>query len=75
MNPIVGELRDQLDDVPVSKLAEYLCDRLELDAGETLLQLLFRDGRYQRMQRFQVIARDARYSPEASSDLGGSGRV
>jgi hypothetical protein len=52
---ISEQLRDELDDVPVSKLAEYLCSRLQLDDGEKLLQLLFRDGRYQQMTRYTPI--------------------
>jgi hypothetical protein len=53
--PITDELRERLDEVRVSKLAEYLCARLELDHGETVLQLLFHDGRYERMQRFAAV--------------------
>jgi len=41
-----------LDEEQVSKLSEYLAKRLEIDEGETMLQLQFADGRYQRMQRF-----------------------
>jgi hypothetical protein len=40
-----------LDEVRVSVLAEYLARRLELDEGETMLQLEFKRGRYQRLQR------------------------
>jgi hypothetical protein len=46
------ELREQLDDIQVSKLAEYLGRRLGLDEGDTMLQLEFTDGRYQRMRRY-----------------------
>jgi hypothetical protein len=57
---ISDPLRAELDEIPVSKLAEYLCGRLELDEGEKLLQLLFRDGRYQRMARFATLRGVAR---------------
>ncbi len=49
---ISPQLEEQLDEVPVSKLAEYLCRRLELDEEETMLQIQFTNGRYQRMSRY-----------------------
>jgi hypothetical protein len=52
---ISEELRAELAEIPVSKLAEYLCARLDLDVGESLLQLLFRDGRYERMTRWVAV--------------------
>ena len=45
-------LREQLDDVPISKIGEYLAERLDIDEGEMMLQLEFRDGRYQKMRRY-----------------------
>lgn len=45
------ELRELLDEVHVSKIAEYLAERFELEQGETMLQLEFKRGRYQRAQR------------------------
>lgn len=57
---ITDALREQLDEISVAKLAEYLCGRLELDEGEKLLQLLFRNGRYQRMTRYVAVRDSAR---------------
>lgn len=45
------ELVEQLDQVKVSVLAEYLCARLGLEKDETELHLQFKDGRYDRMRR------------------------
>jgi hypothetical protein len=44
-------LRTLLNEVHVSKIAEYLAERFELEQGETMLQLEFKQGRYQRAQR------------------------
>lgn len=44
-------LRALLAEVQISKIAEYLAARLELEHGETTLQLEFKQGRYQRLQR------------------------
>lgn len=49
-------LKALVDEVQVSKLAEYLAKRLAIDAGETMLQLEFADGRYQRMRRYEKPA-------------------
>jgi len=57
---ISEQLRAALDEIPVGKLAEYFAERLELDDGEQLLQLLFRDGRFQRMTRFAAIRNPSR---------------
>jgi hypothetical protein len=45
------ELRELLAEVQISKIAEYLAERAELEQGETMLQLEFKQGRYQRLQR------------------------
>jgi hypothetical protein len=47
-------LRAALDRIPVSKLAEYVCVRVQLDEGRTMLQLKFVEGRYERMRRFTL---------------------
>ena len=49
---ISGEFRRELDAMRVAAIAEYLCGRLELAAGEKTLQISFKDGRYDRMKRF-----------------------
>lgn len=57
---ISDPLRAELDEIPVASLAEYLCARLGMDEGEKFLQLLFRDGRYQRMTRFATFRGEGR---------------
>jgi hypothetical protein len=52
--PMPATLGDQLDEVRVAALAEYLCARLELGMGRTELRLRFRDGRYDRMRAFRA---------------------
>jgi hypothetical protein len=57
LKPVVEldpELRLMLDEIPVAKLAEYLCARVQLDQGQTMLQLEFVEGRYERMRRFTL---------------------
>jgi hypothetical protein len=55
------ELRERLDEVQVSKIAEYLAERVELEQGETMLQIEFKQGRYQRLQRLvEAPVRDLR---------------
>lgn len=66
---MTSELEALLDEAQVSKIAEYLARRLEIDEDETMLQLQFADGRYQRMQRF-VKPRTGTTRPPG---LGGSG--
>jgi hypothetical protein len=48
-------LRRELDEVPVSRLAEYLCARLQLDEGEKALLLSFKNGRYDRMKPYAAV--------------------
>jgi hypothetical protein len=51
------QLRAALDEIPVRKLAEYLCERLQLTEGRTMLQVKFVDGRYERMRPYRLAAR------------------
>jgi hypothetical protein len=50
-------LRRELAEVTVSQLAEYLCERLQLDEGEKTLQIAFKHGRYNRMKMFAPVRR------------------
>lgn len=63
-------LRELLDEEKVSTIAEYLSVRLELDRGDTMLQLEFSDGRYDRMHRYDKW-RASSLRSEVTSDLGG----
>jgi hypothetical protein len=47
-------LRTELERVPIAQLAEYVCSRVQLDSGRTMLQLQFIDGRYDRMRRLNM---------------------
>lgn len=71
---ISDELREQLDDVQISKLAEYLCERLDLDVDATMLQLEFLNGRYQKMKRFVKPHGDLTRAAVRSSSVTRSGR-
>jgi hypothetical protein len=47
---IPRELRDQLDEVAPSAIAEYLADVFGLTVGRRELRFKLKDGRYQRVE-------------------------
>jgi len=59
-------LRALLDEVQVSKVAEYLAQRLELEQGETMLQLEFVDGHYDRLRRYDGRPHSPRKMPRTA---------
>jgi hypothetical protein len=49
---ILRELHDVLDEVPVSLIAAYLGERMQVGEGETALILSYTDRRYDRLKLY-----------------------